>query len=170
MSSATTVVVRPAVRADAEAVAALAQQSRPPGRSRPSELSAEIFLRDGFGNNAAFRTLVAEADRAARGYAIYFWGYDPGSATRGVYLAALFVDEHWRRRGIGRALVRGLAQLTSAEGGRWVFWSVLKNDRRARRFYRTLAPELANVVVCAAYGQDFDRIAAAGGSDRAANG
>ncbi len=169
MSSTATILVRPAVRADAEAVATLAQQSRPPGRSRPSELSAEIFLRDGFGNNAAFRTLIAEANGAARGYAIYFWGYDPGSATRGVYLAALFVDEHWRRRGIGRALVRGLARLASTEGGRWVFWSVLKNDRRARRFYRTLAPELANVVVCAAYGQDFDRIAVPGGQDRATN-
>ena len=168
MSSAATVLVRPAVRADAEAVAAMAGRSRPPGRAGPSPLSAEIFLRDGFGNNAAFRALVAEADRAPRGYAIYFWGYDPGSATRGVYLAALFVEERWRRRGIGRALVRGLARQTGAEGGRWVFWSVLKNDRRARRFYRTLAPELANVAVCAAYGADFDRIAAADDPGRAA--
>ena len=168
MSSAATVLVRPAVRADAEAVAAMAQRSRPPGRAGASPLSAEIFLRDGFGNNAAFAALVAEADSAPRGYAIYFWGYDPGSATRGVYLAALFVDERWRRRGIGRALVRGLARRTGAEGGRWVFWSVLKNDRRARRFYRALAPELANVAVCAAYGADFDRIAAPDDQGRAA--
>ena len=40
-----------------------------------------------------------------------------------------------------------------------MFWSVVKRNRAARRFYRKLVPELRNVIVCAAFGSEFNRIA-----------
>jgi hypothetical protein len=39
-----------------------------------------------------------------------------------------------------------------------MFWSVLKRNRAGRRFYRTIAPELKDVVVCAALGASFERL------------
>ncbi len=126
---------------------------------QPSRFTAEKFRRDGFGADAAFGVLVAEEDGALVGYAVYYPGYDTDSATRGVYLADLYVREESRRRGVGRALLRGLAARAREDGAHWMFWSVLRRNRGARRFYRTLAQELRDVRLCAAFGHRFDALA-----------
>ena len=151
--------VRPAVAGDADAIAAMARALSLSDGGNPSRFSTEAFLRDGFGDPPAFRATIAFVDGAAAGYAVYYWGYDTDSATRGVYLADLFVDESHRRRGAGRALVAAVAREARDQGGRWMFWSVLRRNRSARRFYRKIAPELRDVIVCAAFGASFDRIA-----------
>ena len=126
---------------------------------RVSRFSADAFLRDGFGEDRAFETMVASTGDALAGYAVYYWGYDTDSATRGVYLADLYVGEAHRRSGAGTALVSAVARDSRDAGGRWIFWSVLKRNKAARRFYRHIAPELKDVLVCAAFGASFDRIA-----------
>jgi ribosomal protein S18 acetylase RimI-like enzyme len=151
--------IRPATAADAEAIAGMARALSEADGGRPSRFSAEAFRRDGFGNAPAFRALIAEAEGFAAGYAVYYWGYDTDSATRGVYLADLYVETGRRRSGVGRALVTGVARAARDEGARWIFWSVLRRNRGARKFYRRLAPELRDVIVCAAFGRGFDRIA-----------
>ncbi len=40
-----------------------------------------------------------------------------------------------------------------------MFWSVLKRNRGARRFYKKIAPELKDVIVCAAFGRRFESLA-----------
>jgi ribosomal protein S18 acetylase RimI-like enzyme len=153
------VAVRPAVPGDAEAVARLARLLSLADGARPSQFTAEAYLRDGFGPVPAFRVLVAEVDDTVVGYALFYPGYDTDRATRGVYLADLYVLATHRRMGVGRALVSGVARAARALGGSWMFWSVLKRNRAARRFYRTLAPELRDIVICAAFGPGFDRLA-----------
>lgn len=152
------ITVRPARPEDATAVALFAQALSLSDGGRPSQFTAEIYLRDGFGERPAFRALIAELDDTAAGYALYYPGYDTDRATRGVYLADLYVSERFRRRGAGRALMRAVARACRDDGGVWMFWSVLKRNRAARRFYRTIAPELKDVVVCAALGDTFDRL------------
>ncbi len=156
------VALRAARAGDAAAVAALAQALSLNDGGRPSRLTAEVFRRDGFGPDPAFRAMVAELDHEVVGYALYYRGYDSDRAARGVYLADLFVVPHLRRRGIGRALLTAVARECRADGGRWMFWSVLKRNRTARRFYRTMAPELKDIVMCAAFGEGFDRLAGEG--------
>ncbi len=126
---------------------------------RISRFSADAFLRDGFGDDPAFKTMVAIVEGIPAGYAVYYSGYDTDSATRGIYLADLYVCESRRRGGIGTALITGVARRSREDGARWIFWSVLKGNRPARRFYRRIAPELKDVLVCAAFGASFDRIA-----------
>ena len=153
------ITVRPAQLDDAELIARMARALSVADGGRPSRFTAECFRRDGFGERAAFSTMVAEFDGSVAGYAVYYAGYDTDSATRGVYLADLFVDEPYRRKGLGRALLAGLADEARRNGARWMFWSVLKRNRGARRFYRKLAPELKDVIVCAAFGRRFDDLA-----------
>jgi len=152
------VTVRRATPDDAEAVVRLARGLSMTDGGRPSRLTAEVYRRDGFGADPAFRALVAIVDGAIVGYALYFHGYDTDRAARGVYLADLYVDLPWRRQGVGRALMQGVARACRDAGGTWMFWSVLRRNRAARRFYRTLAPELRDVVLCAALGESFDRL------------
>ena len=103
--------------------------------------------------------ILAEVGGTVAGYALFFSGYDTDRASRGVYLADLFVDADFRRYGVGRALMKAVARACSDLGGEWMFWSVLKRNRVARKFYKTLAPELNDVVLCAALGDSFDRLA-----------
>ena len=161
-SQSFTIDVRPAVETDADIVAGMARALSASDGGPPSRFSAAAFRRDGFGDKAAFHALVARIDGDPAGYAVYYWGYDTDSATRGVYLADLFVAEHCRRQGVGRALVAAVARAAHDDGGRWIFWSVLKRNKAARRFYRQIAPELRDVIVCAAFGASFDRIAGRG--------
>lgn len=153
------VTVRPAEPGDAEAVARLARLLSLSDGARPSQFTAEAFRRDGFGAAPAFRALVAAIDGEVVGYALYYPGYDTDRATRGVYLADLYVAAGARRRGVGRALVAGVARAAREMGGRWMFWSVLKRNKAARKFYRTLAPELRDIVICAAFGPGFEKLA-----------
>lgn len=153
------ITARPARREDAVAIARMARALSVSDGGRASRFSAEAFLRDGFGDPPAFHTLVAECDGMPVGYAVYYWGYDTDSATRGIYLADLYVDENSRRGGIGTVLMTGICRYTRDRGGRWLFWSVLKRNKAARKFYRHLAPELKDVAICAAFGTSFDRIA-----------
>jgi hypothetical protein len=55
--------------------------------------------------------------------------------------------------------MKAVARACRDAGGEWMFWSVLKRNRAARKFYKTLAPELRDVVLCAALGDNFDRLA-----------
>lgn len=153
------VATRPARPDDAEAIADMARALSLADGGKPSQFTAEAFRRDGFGPQASFRAIVAEIDGAAAGYAVYYPGYDTDTATRGAYLADLYVAGHARRRGVGRALVSAVARACRDDGGRWMFWSVLKRNRGARRFYKRIAPELKDVIVCAAFGRIFDEVA-----------
>ena len=126
---------------------------------RPSNLTAEKFRVDGFGDSPAFSALIAECEDSVAGYAVFYRGYDTDSASRGVYLADLYVRRDYRRRGVGRALIAGVAECCRKDGARWMFWSVLKRNRPARKFYRRVSVELKDVVVCAAFDKAFDRLA-----------
>ncbi len=134
------------------------------GGGRPARLTAEAFRRDGFGPAAAFGALVAEHDGAAIGYAAYCGAYDIDDATRGVCLVALHVRAEFRRRGVGRALLCGLAARERSNGARWMVWAVLRRNRAARRFYHSLARELGGVRLCAAFGGRFAALADAAGA------
>jgi GNAT superfamily N-acetyltransferase len=151
--------VRPATKEDAATIVRLAHSLSLTDGGRASRLTEESCRRDGFGAEPAFRVLIAEVDGMVAGYALYFPGYDTDRATRGVYLADLFVDTAYRRYGVGRALMKEVARACRDLGGEWMFWSVLKRNRAARKFYKTLAPELSDVVLCAALGDSFDRLA-----------
>ena len=153
------ITVRPATAEDAATIVRLAHGLSQTGGGRASRLTEENCRRDGFGAEPAFRVLLAEIDGMVAGYALYFSGYDTDRASRGVYLADLYVDFDYRRYGVGRALMKAVARACSDLGGEWMFWSVHKRNRSARKFYKTLALELRDVVLCAALSDSFDRLA-----------
>lgn len=85
-----------------------------------------------------FECLLAEVDGDPVGLALFFPTYSTWRGAVGIHLEDLFVLEPWRRRGIGRALVRRLAALALERGCGRLELAVLDWNAPAIAFYRAL--------------------------------
>ena len=133
----TAVRVREARPADAETIAAFSHAlSREEGHV--PALQARDVRVEGFGPGARFRALIAERDGRRVGYALFYPAYDTDHAARGLYLQDLYVVADARRQGAGRALMAAVARACQADGGCYVFWNALPNNRAGLAFYRAI--------------------------------
>ena len=115
----------------------LAEYERQPGAVVINE---ETLARDGFGPQPKFRSLIAEWDEEAMGYALFFDIYSSLKGS-GIFLEDLFVREAFRGRGIGRALLSAVARIARKEGSYGIRWEVLDWNEPAIEFYRSLGCE-----------------------------
>ena len=140
-----TLFIRPALAGDAPAVGALAQQFagylRALGDPSDFNLTAETYLRDGFGPQPAFAGIVAEDNGIVVGYLLYHFGYDSDAAAKTLAIADLYVETGTRRRGIGRALVTRVAGIAREAGAREMIWSVYHATQIATDFYKQLGAQ-----------------------------
>jgi GNAT superfamily N-acetyltransferase len=100
-------------------------------------IKEETLVRDGFGPQPKFRSLIAEWDGNAIGYALFFGIYSSLKGS-GIFLEDLFVREAFRGRGIGRALLSEVARIARQEGSYGVRWEVLSWNESAIKFYKSL--------------------------------
>jgi len=91
-----------------------------------------------FGERRYAEVVLADCDGKAAGFALFFHNYSTFLARPGIYLEDLFVDPGFRQRGVGRALLSFLAQLTLQRGCARLEWSVLNWNRLAIDFYLQL--------------------------------
>ncbi len=82
--------------------------------------------------------VLAFADGAPAGFAIYFFNYSTFLAQPGLYLEDLFVKPEFRGQGIGKALLLHLAKSANARGCGRMEWSVLDWNQPAIEFYESL--------------------------------
>ena len=100
-------------------------------------INEETLIRDGFGPQPKFRSLIAEWDGEAIGYALFFGIYSSLKGS-GMFLEDLFVREAFRGRGIGRALLCQVARIARREGCYAIRWEVLDWNEPAIQFYKSL--------------------------------
>lgn len=81
---------------------------------------------------------IAAWDGVAAGFALWFYNFSTFRGRHGIYLEDLFVLPDLRGRGIGKALLLGLAQRAVREGCARVEWSVLDWNKPAIDFYASL--------------------------------
>jgi GNAT superfamily N-acetyltransferase len=103
-------------------------------------ITEEILINDGFGSRPKFRSLIAEWDGEATGYALFFDIYSSWKGS-GIFLEDLFVREAFRGRGIGRALLSEVARIARQEGCYGIRWEVLGWNETAIKFYKSLGGE-----------------------------
>lgn len=144
----TNVEIRPCHREDAEAIGELASEFhsylRAHGDKSEFNWGAKQYLRDGFGDNAAFEGLVADTGSLVVGYALYHFGYDSDQGQRLLYLVDLFVSQRFRRNGIGVKLMQRVFEVSKARGADFIVWSVLKRNAEALTFYEKLGARYAD--------------------------
>ena len=96
-------------------------------------------LRDAlFGPQPAVYALVAEADGAVVGFALYFLNFSTWEGVHGIYLEDLYVPPEQRGIGLGKALLTALAEIAVSRGYARVEWSVLDWNQPSIEFYRSL--------------------------------
>ena len=105
---------------------------------RPTRAARSRLLRDGFGRNKRFDSLLAFVDGEAVGYAIIFETYSSFLAKPTLYLEDLFVLPAHRGNKIGLRLYhRCLREARRRRCGR-MEWVVLDWNQPAIRFYEKL--------------------------------
>lgn len=78
---------------------------------------------------------VAIVDGALAGFAIHHFHDSTWSMTPEVYLEDLFLDEAFRGRGVGRALIDDLIALARAKGWAGLYWHTQDDNATARKLY-----------------------------------
>jgi GNAT superfamily N-acetyltransferase len=107
-------------------------------------VTEQDLLRDGFGPHPKFRALIADGDGEAAGYASFFYFYSTFQGRPALFLEDLFVLDHLRGNGIGKALLAAVAKLAAEEGCFGLRWEVLDWNRPAIEFYEKLGATFLN--------------------------
>jgi GNAT superfamily N-acetyltransferase len=94
------------------------------------------FNRFGFGPQKQFDCLLAYADGAPAGLALYFFNYSTWTGKPGIHLEDLFVLPDFRKQGIGRALLVAVARIATDKGCPRLQWDVLRWNEKAIEFYK----------------------------------
>lgn len=131
--------IRAATKADVpllnELIRALAEYERLAKECFSTEEKLEKTL---FGVKPAAEALIAHLDGQPAGFALFFHNYSTFLAQRGLYLEDLFVKPGLRRRGVGKALFRRLAQIACERDCGRLEWAALDWNTTAIGFYKSM--------------------------------
>lgn len=98
----------------------------------------EVLRRSLFEEKAAEALLLETADGEAAGYAIFFTTFSTFECRSGIWLEDVYVRPEHRRGGIGRAVMKHLAQLALERGHVRLDWVALEWNEPALSFYEKL--------------------------------
>lgn len=98
-------------------------------------VTADDLVRDGFGTNPLFNTLVAEQDNEIIGMALFYNRYSTWKGKT-IHLEDLIVKENKRGTGAGSALYKAVINFAKMQGVKRVEWVVLDWNQHAIDFYK----------------------------------
>ena len=131
--------IRSAERSDSALILAFVRKLAEYERLLDAVVATEAdVLRDLFGTNPRVFCDLAFWEGAPAGFALWFHNYSTFRGRHGLYLEDLFVEPSYRGRGIGKELLRHLAQRCQAGGLARLEWQVLDWNAPSIAFYKSL--------------------------------
>lgn len=131
--------IRPANPGDVSVLSAMIRELAVYERLEAQVQATPEALREHlFGARPFAEAVLAEVEGRPAGFALYFHTFSTFRAQPSVYLEDLFVRPEHRGKGIGKALLRYLAQLAVDRGCGRLEWAVLDWNEPAIGFYRSL--------------------------------
>ena len=101
-------------------------------------VATEDLLREWIFEKKKAEVILAEENGESVGFALFFHNFSTFLGRAGIYLEDLFVRPEHRGKGIGKALLRRLAQITIERGCGRLEWSCLDWNRPSINFYLSL--------------------------------
>jgi GNAT superfamily N-acetyltransferase len=156
------ITITPATEADVPAILAfirgLAEYEKLADRMVATE---DDLRRTLFGARPYAEVLIARMDGNPAGYALFFHSYSTFLARPGMYLEDLFVLPELRSRGVGKALLRGVAKIARQRDCGRLEWSVLDWNESAIGFYRRVGADIMDDWrICRLSGEGIEKLAA----------
>jgi len=131
--------IRPANVGDIPLVLSFVHQLAEYEKLSDMVVATEDGLREAlFGGRPGAEVLLAFADAAPVGFAVYFHNFSTFLGRKGVWLEDIFVKPEQRGHGYGRALLRAVARIAQQGGCGRFEWAALDWNTPAWNFYRSL--------------------------------
>ena len=139
-----TITIRPATEQDVPTILGFIRALAKYERLEHEVVATEDSLRKTlFGPRPYAEVVFASVDgRAPVGFALFFHNYSTFLGKPGIYLEDLFVHPEARGRGVGKHLLRWLAQTAVARNCGRLEWSVLDWNEPSIAFYKSLGAVL----------------------------
>jgi GNAT superfamily N-acetyltransferase len=113
-----------------------------------------------FGERRTAEVAIGYLETKPVGFVLFFHNYSTFLGKPGLYIEDLFVDEDYRRRGYGRALLLHVARLAKERDCGRLEWSVLDWNQPAINFYKKLgALPMSEWTVFRVAGKSLDELA-----------
>lgn len=131
------IVIRPAAPSDSALIFALVcelaayENLQSEVDATPEEIAAALFARE-----PRIFCDIAEWNGEPAGFAVWFFNFSTFRGRHGLYVEDLFVRPAYRGKGIGKALMRRLAQRCIADGLARFEWAVLDWNAPSIEFYK----------------------------------
>lgn len=111
-----------------------------------------------FGEQPWVYIYVAESENKLVGMALYYYGFSTWKG-RSLHLEDLIVNEKYRKRGIGKALMHQVLQIAKSENVERMSWEVLDWNEPAIEFYRSLGTTFyKDWWLCRLFREDLSRL------------
>lgn len=135
--------IRTATTKDASLLAAMIRELAEFERELEQvDITCEDLIRDGFRASPRFQALIAEWSGQTAAYAVYFFTYSTWAGRPSLFIEDLFVRPEFRRKGIGKALLKHMAVIAHKHNCYGMRWEVLNWNASAIEFYRSLGAKL----------------------------
>jgi GNAT superfamily N-acetyltransferase len=131
--------IRPATAADVAIILSFVRQLAEYEKLSHEVVATEELLRESlFGARKTAEVAIGYFEGKPVGFVLFFHNYSTFLAKPGLYVEDLFVDEAYRRRGFGRALLLYAARLAGERQCGRLEWAVLDWNEPAINFYKNL--------------------------------
>ena len=132
------ITIRNAVIEDTPFIKACIHELAEYEHAEAQDLSTEEMLRDNIFGKGFAKVLIAECDGEKAGFALWFNNFSTWLARPGIFLEDLYVRPQFRKHGIGKALIKRLAEIAVENGWGRVEWWCLKWNTPSLEFYEAL--------------------------------
>jgi GNAT superfamily N-acetyltransferase len=101
----------------------------------------EDTLNDSLFKRRSAEVIIGEENKTPVAFALFFHNFSTFVAKHGLYLEDLFVEEQYRAKGYGKAMLQKLAQIAVQRGCARLEWWCLDWNKPAIKFYTSIGAE-----------------------------